>query len=149
MMAGKTGRLGGLTIGLSVFTVYYMLLVYGENLVRAGKVSHYIGAWSPTADSRYCCFIAFQERMSSMRIIQRYFIKEFFKILGILALGLALIFSLLDLIDKIDDFMPGKPSIPIHLCSMPLLNFPKYLYYLLPMSLLDMQSVCFQSGIAQ
>ncbi len=49
LLAGKTGKLGGLTMGLSVFTVYYMLLVYGENLARAGKVSHYVGAWSPTA----------------------------------------------------------------------------------------------------
>jgi lipopolysaccharide export system permease protein len=48
MLAGKTGKLGGLTIGLSVFTVYYMLLIYGENLARAGKISHYIGAWGPT-----------------------------------------------------------------------------------------------------
>ena len=70
-----------------------------------------------------------------MRIIQRYFIKEFFKILGILALGLALIFSLLDLIDKVDDFMPGKPS-TVQLALYAFLNLPKYLYYLLPMSLL-------------
>lgn len=48
MFAGKTGKLGGLALGLSVFTVYYMFLVYGENLARAGKVSHYVGAWSPT-----------------------------------------------------------------------------------------------------
>jgi lipopolysaccharide export system permease protein len=48
MLAGKTGKLGGLTIGLSVFTAYYILLVYGENLVRAGKIEHYIGAWGPT-----------------------------------------------------------------------------------------------------
>jgi lipopolysaccharide export system permease protein len=47
MIAGKTGRLGGLTLGLAVFTVYYMLLLYGENLVRADKIPHYIGAWSP------------------------------------------------------------------------------------------------------
>jgi len=48
MLAGKTGKLGGLTLGLSVFTAYYILLVYGENLVRAGKIEHYIGAWGPT-----------------------------------------------------------------------------------------------------
>ncbi len=48
MMAGKSGRLGGLTLGLAVFTVYYMLLVYGENLVRSGKIPHYIGAWGST-----------------------------------------------------------------------------------------------------
>lgn len=48
MMAGKSGKLGGLTLGLAVFTIYYMLLVYGENLVRAEKIPHYIGAWGST-----------------------------------------------------------------------------------------------------
>ncbi|MEW6162788.1 MAG: LptF/LptG family permease [Nitrospirota bacterium] len=48
LMAGKSGKLGGLALGLAVFTVYYVLLIYGENLVRAGKIPHYIGAWTPT-----------------------------------------------------------------------------------------------------
>ncbi len=48
MIAGKSGRLGGLSIGLGVFTVYYALLIYGENLVRAGRIPHYIGAWGPS-----------------------------------------------------------------------------------------------------
>ncbi|MDH5202477.1 MAG: LptF/LptG family permease, partial [Nitrospirota bacterium] len=48
LMAGKSGKLGGLALGLAVFTVYYVILIYGENLVRAGKLPHYIGAWSPT-----------------------------------------------------------------------------------------------------
>ncbi|MFH0932844.1 MAG: LptF/LptG family permease [Nitrospirota bacterium] len=47
LIAGKSGRLGGLALGLGVFTVYYMLLIYGENLARAGKIPHYIGAWTP------------------------------------------------------------------------------------------------------
>jgi lipopolysaccharide export system permease protein len=47
LIAGKSGRLGGLAIGLLVFTLYYMLLIYGENIVMAGKVSHLIGAWAP------------------------------------------------------------------------------------------------------
>ena len=47
LIAGKSGRLGGLAIGLLVFTAYYMLLIYGENLVMAGKIPHFIGAWSP------------------------------------------------------------------------------------------------------
>ena len=45
LMAGKAGRLGGLTIGLSVFAVYYTLLIYGEKLARAGNLPHFIGAW--------------------------------------------------------------------------------------------------------
>jgi lipopolysaccharide export system permease protein len=48
LVAGKTGRLGGLSLGLLVFTVYYMLLIYGENLVMAGRVPPYIGAWLAT-----------------------------------------------------------------------------------------------------
>jgi lipopolysaccharide export system permease protein len=48
LMAGKSGKLGGLALGLAVFTVYYVILIYGENLVRAGKIAHYIGAWTPT-----------------------------------------------------------------------------------------------------
>jgi len=47
LLSGRTGRLGGLTIGFSVFAVFYILLIYGENLARTGKISHYIGGWSP------------------------------------------------------------------------------------------------------
>lgn len=59
MMAGRTGKLGGLTIGLSVFTVYYMLLIYGENLVRANQIPYYIGAWSPTLILGVVAFLLF------------------------------------------------------------------------------------------
>jgi lipopolysaccharide export system permease protein len=45
LMAGKAGRLGGLTIGLIVFVVYYSLLIYGENLTRSGTLPHLAGAW--------------------------------------------------------------------------------------------------------
>ncbi|MEW6214904.1 MAG: LptF/LptG family permease [Nitrospirota bacterium] len=70
-----------------------------------------------------------------MKIIQRHYTREFFKLLGIIAPGLALIFSILDLIDKVDDFMPGRPSI-YKLVLYALLNLPKYLLYLQPMALL-------------
>jgi len=48
LIAGKSGKLGGLALGLFVFTIYYVLLMYGENLVVAGKLPHYIGAWLAT-----------------------------------------------------------------------------------------------------
>lgn len=70
-----------------------------------------------------------------MKILHRYYIREFLKILSVLTLGLALIFSLLELVDKVDDFVPGKLSIPTALGYV-FLNFPRYLYYLLPTSLL-------------
>lgn len=46
-LSGKSGRLGGLAIGLLVFTLYYVLLIYGENLASAARIPHYIGAWMP------------------------------------------------------------------------------------------------------
>src|SRR5208283_1382516 len=45
LMAGKSGRLGGLTVGLLVFVIYYTLLLYGENLSRTGKLTPILGAW--------------------------------------------------------------------------------------------------------
>jgi lipopolysaccharide export system permease protein len=48
MIAGKSGRLGGLTLGLAVFMVYYMILLYFENLVRADRLPPSIGALVPT-----------------------------------------------------------------------------------------------------
>ena len=70
-----------------------------------------------------------------MKILHRYYIKEFLKILSLITLGLALIFSLLDLVDKVDDFVPGKLSIP-RIMEYIFLTFPRYFYFLLPMSLL-------------
>jgi lipopolysaccharide export system permease protein len=70
-----------------------------------------------------------------MLIVQRYYLKEFLKILAIVAAGLAFIFSMLDLIDKIDDFLPHRPPLE-KLLLYTLLNFPRYLLYLLPMAAL-------------
>ncbi len=47
-MSGKSGRLGGLAIGLFVFALYYMMLIYGENLAIASHIPHYVGAWTAT-----------------------------------------------------------------------------------------------------
>lgn len=45
LIAGKSGRMGGLTIGLTVFAVYYGVMIYGENLARSGALPHFVGAW--------------------------------------------------------------------------------------------------------
>lgn len=49
LLSGKSGRLGGLTIGLGVFMIFYMLLIYGENIARSGHIPHYAGALAPVA----------------------------------------------------------------------------------------------------
>ncbi|MEW6110202.1 MAG: LptF/LptG family permease [Nitrospirota bacterium] len=61
LIAGKSGRLGGLALGLFVFTTYYTLLVYAENLVIAGKLPHYIGAWLPTISLGIFTFFMFRK----------------------------------------------------------------------------------------
>jgi lipopolysaccharide export system permease protein len=70
-----------------------------------------------------------------MLIVQRHYLKEFFKLFFLISGGLALIFSILDLIDKIDDFMPGRPSLE-SLFLYAFFNFPKYFLYLMPASIL-------------
>ena len=61
LLSGKSGRLGGLTIGLGVFTVFYIMLMYGENMVRAGDIPHFAGAWAPVAITGIASLWAFRK----------------------------------------------------------------------------------------
>jgi lipopolysaccharide export system permease protein len=70
-----------------------------------------------------------------MLILQRHYLKEFLKLLFLIGTGLALLFSILDLIEKIDDFMPNRPSLE-NLLLYAFFNFPKYLLYLVPAAVL-------------
>lgn len=45
LLSGKSGRLGGLTIGLGVFVIYYTILLYGENLAKTGQLPFFVGSW--------------------------------------------------------------------------------------------------------
>jgi lipopolysaccharide export system permease protein len=70
-----------------------------------------------------------------VKIIQRLYLKDFFKLLTLITVGLSLIFSLIDLMGKIDSFILGKASFwSFALYTM--LNMPRFLLYLLPMSVL-------------
>ncbi len=70
-----------------------------------------------------------------MNILQALYVREYLALLVIICPGLGLIFSLLDLIDKIDNFVPGGLTIG-SIGYYVSLVMPKYLLYLLPMSLL-------------
>lgn len=70
-----------------------------------------------------------------MKIVHRLYLSDFFKILLLIACGLSLIASLIDLIGNIDEFLPSKPSIGA-LILYAVLAFPKFFLYLLPMSVL-------------
>ncbi len=43
---GKTGRLGGFSLSLSILILYYMILIMGEGLAKAGKISPFWGGWA-------------------------------------------------------------------------------------------------------
>lgn len=70
-----------------------------------------------------------------MLIIQKLYIKDFFRVFIILSFGISLIFSIIGLIDKIDDFTLADSSLFI-LLKYVLYNVPKYMNYLLPMAIL-------------
>ncbi len=44
---GKIGRLGGFSLSLIILIAYYMLMIMGEGLSKAGSVSPLIGGWFP------------------------------------------------------------------------------------------------------
>lgn len=70
-----------------------------------------------------------------MTIIQKYYIKEFIRIFSILAIGLSMFASLIELINRIDDFLPHNPSLE-DLLYYGLLNIPSYFLYTMPVCIL-------------
>lgn len=70
-----------------------------------------------------------------MKIIKRYFLKEFLRLFVIMTVGLGFIYSLIELVNKIESFAPYKPSTG-DLLLYSALNLPGYLIYLMPMSAL-------------
>ena len=70
-----------------------------------------------------------------MKIVRRLYLSDFFRLLVLLSLGLSLIVSLIDLIGRIDEFLPSKPSLG-SLILYAAYTIPKFFLYLLPMSML-------------
>ncbi|MCX8031082.1 MAG: LptF/LptG family permease [Thermodesulfovibrionales bacterium] len=70
-----------------------------------------------------------------MLIVQRLYIKDFFKVFLILIVGISLIFSIFGLIDKLDDFAATEGYMLL-LLKYALFNVPKYINYILPMTIL-------------
>lgn len=70
-----------------------------------------------------------------MKIIERYFLKEFLRLFLLMSVGLGFIYSLIELVNKIEGFAPYKPSTG-DLIFYSALNLPGYLVYLMPMATL-------------
>lgn len=49
LRAGRSGKLGGLALGILVFFLYYAAVVYTEGLAAAGTLPVWLGAWLPAA----------------------------------------------------------------------------------------------------
>ncbi len=81
-----------------------------------------------------------------MKIIQRLYLKDFLKLLFLLLGGLSVIFSLLDMIDKIGSFVPGKSS-TADLFLYASYNIPRFLLYVLPMSVLISSLFTFSQAV--
>lgn len=70
-----------------------------------------------------------------MLIVQKLYLKEFLKTLAILTFGIAAVFSIIGLVNRVGDFMQFNPSTAM-LAQYTILGFPKYVHYLLPMAIL-------------
>ncbi len=70
-----------------------------------------------------------------MRTVRKLYLREYFLLLGLIVAGLAAIFSLIDLIGKIDDFSASRPSV-LTLALYAAYGLPRFSLYLLPMAVL-------------
>lgn len=81
-----------------------------------------------------------------MKMIQRLYLKDFLKLLCLLSVGMSVIFSLLDMIDKIGSFIPGKSSTS-DLLLYASYNIPRLILYVLPMSVLISSLFTFSQAV--
>lgn len=81
-----------------------------------------------------------------MRIIQRLYLKDFLTLLFLLSGGLSVIFSLLEMVDKISSFIPGKTS-AADLLIYTSYNIPRFFLYVLPMSVLICSLFTFSQAV--
>jgi lipopolysaccharide export system permease protein len=46
LLSGRMGRTGGFVTGILIFAIYYILMIYAENMVKTGRVHHSF-SWLP------------------------------------------------------------------------------------------------------
>ncbi|MCX8026682.1 MAG: LptF/LptG family permease [Thermodesulfovibrionales bacterium] len=81
-----------------------------------------------------------------MKLIQRYFIFEFLKTLSVIALGSSIVFSIVGFVDRMASLMAHNPPNYL-LLKYILFSVPKYIYYLLPMSVLFSALIVFSRAV--
>ncbi|WP_353683490.1 LptF/LptG family permease [Thermodesulfovibrio sp. 3907-1M] len=81
-----------------------------------------------------------------MNIVCKSYIKEFLKTFLILLFSMSLLLSIVGLIEKIDDFMPYKPS-AVFFVKYGLYSIPRYIFYLIPFVTLVTSLFIFSVGV--
>jgi len=74
------------------------------------------------------------------------YLKDFLKIFIVLTISLASLLSIIGIVEKIDDFMPYKPSL-LFFIEYFLYNIPRYVFYLIPFVTLISSLFIFSIGI--
>jgi len=59
LIVGRSGRIGGITVGLAVFAVYYIFMIYGANIAKAGKTSAEAGSLIPVLIMGFLAFVIY------------------------------------------------------------------------------------------
>ncbi len=70
-----------------------------------------------------------------MLIVQKLYIKDFLRVFLILGIGISLLFSIIGIIDRFDDLLPGNPTV-FMLAKYTAFHIPKYFTYVMPMAVL-------------
>ncbi|WP_353683489.1 LptF/LptG family permease [Thermodesulfovibrio sp. 3907-1M] len=59
LIVGKSGRIGGITVGLAIFAIYYIFMIYGANVAKAGKTSAEVGSLMPVLVMGFLAFVIY------------------------------------------------------------------------------------------
>lgn len=81
-----------------------------------------------------------------INIVCKNYIKDFLKIFTILLLSLSFLLAIVGLIEKIDDFMPYKPSLDFFI-KYTIYSIPRYIFYLIPFMALISALFVFSLGV--
>lgn len=79
-------------------------------------------------------------------IVCKSYLKEFLKIFLVLLFSISILFSIVRVIEKIDDFIPYKPS-AIFFIEYVLFSIPRYISYLIPFVTLVTSLFIFSAGV--
>ena len=156
----RDGKLASFVLGISVIFVYYVLLWFGQSLVRGHVVPPWLAAWMPNIvlGGFGALLFVWRDRVGDrpirrprspgarafrfpainlpvLGILDRYVISTYARIAGLSATALAGIFYISTFLDLSDKVFRGEASWGM-LAAYFWYVTPQYLYYILPLTVL-------------